>query len=197
RNVEVLIGTPIEFLLEQHGFDAGRASRLVMGGPMMGFSLPDSRVPVIKTTNCILAPTAAELPPPPPAQACIRCGLCAEACPVSLLPQQLYWFSMAKNTEALQQHNLFDCIECGACSYVCPSTIPLVQYYRASKADIRLHEQEKTKAEHAKQRFEARQARLQRAEEEKEARRRARAEAAAAAAAAAKASPEPVAAAVP
>src|SRR5690606_24497968 len=91
RNVEVLLGTPIDFLLEQHGFDAQKASRLVMGGPMMGFSLPDASVPVIKTTNCILAPSKEELPPPPPAQACIRCGLCAEACPASLLPQQLFW----------------------------------------------------------------------------------------------------------
>jgi electron transport complex protein RnfC len=46
RNVDVLIGTPISYLLEQHGFDAKRASRVIMGGPMMGFTLLDLDSPV-------------------------------------------------------------------------------------------------------------------------------------------------------
>ena len=174
RNVEVLLGTPIDYLLEQHGFDPRQASRLVMGGPMMGFSLPDASVPVIKTTNCILAPNKSELPPPAPAQACIRCGLCAEACPASLLPQQLYWYSMAEDHEKLESHNLFDCIECGACSYVCPSNIPLVQYYRSAKGSIRQEQQERDKSDRARRRFEFRQERLAKEEAEKEAKRAAR-----------------------
>ncbi len=178
RNVEVLLGTPIDFLLEQHGFNAKKASRLVMGGPMMGFALPEPSVPVIKTTNCILAPTKKELPPPQPAQACIRCGLCAEACPASLLPQQLFWYAQAEDHEKLEAHNLFDCIECGACSYVCPSHIPLVQYYRASKGAIRQQQQEKEKSDRARRRFEFRQERIAKEEAEKAAKREARKKAA-------------------
>ncbi len=178
RNVEVLLGTPIDYLLEKHGFDAKKASRLVMGGPMMGFSLPEPSVPVIKTTNCILAPSKKELPPPQPAQACIRCGLCAEACPASLLPQQLFWYAQAEEYEKLQAHNLFDCIECGACSYVCPSSIPLVQYYRAAKGTIRLQQQEKAKSDRARRRFEFRQERIAKEEADKEAKRVARKKAA-------------------
>ncbi len=177
-NFEVLLGTPVDYLLTLGGFNKDHCSRLVMGGPMMGFTLHDSSVPVVKTTNCLLAPTKKELPPPPPAQACIRCGLCAEACPASLLPQQMYWFARGKEYEKLEEHNLFDCIECGACSYACPSNIPLVQYYRASKSEIRKQQQEKVKSEHAKARFEARQERIEREEAEKEARRKARQEAA-------------------
>ena len=177
-NFEVLLGTPVDYLLKLGGFNQAQCLRLVMGGPMMGFTLKDTSVPVVKTTNCLLAPTTEELPPPPPAQACIRCGLCAEACPVSLLPQQMYWFARGKEYEKLEDHNLFDCIECGACSYACPSNIPLVQYYRASKAEIRKQQQEKVKSEHAKARFEARQLRIEREEAEKEARRKARQEAA-------------------
>ncbi|WP_372783601.1 electron transport complex subunit RsxC [Litorivivens sp.] len=177
-NFEVLLGTPVEHLLKLGGFQHDNCIRLVMGGPMMGFTLRDTSVPVVKTTNCLLAPTKKELPPPPPAQACIRCGMCAEACPVSLLPQQMYWFARGKEYEKLEDHNLFDCIECGACSYACPSNIPLVQYYRASKAEIRKQQQEKVKSEHAKARFEARQLRIEREEAEKEARRKARQEAA-------------------
>ena len=178
RNVEVRIGTPIDYLLAQHGFDTKKASRLIMGGPMMGFTLPQPSVPVIKTTNGILAPTKKELPPPPPAQACIRCGLCADACPASLLPQQLFWYAQAEDMEKLQAHNLFDCIECGACSYVCPSNIPLVQYYRAAKGTIRQHELEKEKSDRSRRRFEFRQQRIAKEEAEKEAKRLARKQAA-------------------
>ena len=178
RNVETLFGTPINYLLEQHGFDPKRASRVVMGGPMMGFTLLDLTAPVIKTTNCILAPSKQELPEPQPAQACIRCGICAEVCPASLLPQQLFWYAQAEDFDRLEAHNLFDCIECGACSYVCPSTIPLVQYYRAAKGSIRLHEIEKEKSDRSRQRFEFRQQRIAKEEAEKEAKRLARQKAA-------------------
>ncbi|MFP6849619.1 MAG: electron transport complex subunit RsxC [Pseudomonas sp.] len=174
-NVEVLLGTPVGELLEFAGLDRNKLNRLIMGGPMMGFTLPDFAVPVIKTTNCLLASTSAELPPPPPAMPCIRCGECAEACPASLLPQQLHFFAIGQEHEQLKAHNLFDCIECGACAYVCPSSIPLVQYYRAAKGEIRDLEQKQLKAEQSKQRFELRQERLRRAEEQKEADRQARA----------------------
>ncbi len=178
-NVEALLGTPVAELLEFAGLQRDRLNRLIMGGPMMGFTLPDFDVPLIKTTNCLLAATEAELPPPPPAMPCIRCGECAEACPASLLPQQLHFFAIGQEHEQLKAHNLFDCIECGACAYVCPSSIPLVQYYRAAKGEIRELEQKQLKAEHSKQRFELRQERLRRAEEQKEAERQARAERAA------------------
>jgi electron transport complex protein RnfC len=104
--------------------------------------------------------------------------MCAEACPVSLLPQQMFWFAQGKEFEKLEQHNLFDCIECGACSYVCPSNIPLVQYYRAGKAEILQLRRDHEKAEYSRERFEARQERLEREEAEKEAKRAARKQAA-------------------
>ncbi len=151
-------------------------SRLIAGGPMMGFTLPSLHAPVIKTSNCLLAASAAELPAPPPAMPCIRCGDCAEVCPANLLPQQLHFYALGEDHPQLQAHNLFDCIECGACAYVCPSSIPLVQYYRSAKADIREQANKLAKAEHAKERFEFRQERLRIEEERKEAERKARAE---------------------
>ncbi|WP_295802278.1 electron transport complex subunit RsxC [uncultured Microbulbifer sp.] len=178
RNIEVPLGTPIRHILDSHGVDRKQLQRVVIGGPMMGYTIDDESAPVVKTTTCILAPTDRELPAPPPAQACIRCGLCAEACPASLLPQQLYWYARAEDREKLQAYNLFDCIECGACSYVCPSSIPLVQYYRAAKGDIRTAQLEKEKADRARERFEYRTLRLEKAEQEKEAKRLARKKAA-------------------
>jgi electron transport complex protein RnfC len=181
KNVETLIGTRFQDVLNAHGFSESECARLIVGGPMMGFAMQSMEVPVIKTTNCILAPSHQELPPAAPAQACIRCGMCSEACPASLLPQQLYWFARSEDFDKLESHNLFDCIECGACSYVCPSNIPLVQYYRASKSSIRQMEAEKIKSDRSRARFEFRKERIARAEAEKEAKRLARKKAAEAA----------------
>jgi electron transport complex protein RnfC len=173
-NFEVLIGTPVAHLLEQAGFDDTLCPQLVMGGPMMGFALPSTAVPVVKATNCLLATTAEETPALPPAQACIRCGHCADVCPANLLPQQLYWHAQSRNYERLEAHHLGDCIECGACSYVCPSNIPLVQYYRAAKGEIRLINEEKQQSDRARIRFERHQARIEQEERDKAAKREAR-----------------------
>lgn len=181
RNLRTLIGTPFSTLLDYAGIDRSKMSRLVMGGPMMGIPVTSEQIPVIKTTNCIIAATAEEMPPTAPAQACIRCGLCEQACPAQLLPQQLYWFAKGKEFDKARDHDLFDCIECGACAYVCPSNIPLVQYYRFAKSEIRNEELEQRRADHARARFEARKQRLEREAEQKEARRKQRALEAAAA----------------
>src|SRR5690606_24238686 len=130
---EVLIGTPVSDLLASAGLQISKLNRLVLGGPMMGFTLTTDSIPVVKTSNCVIAATAQELPAPSPEQPCIRCSQCADVCPMELLPQQLFWYSKAAEFEKAEHLNLFDCIECGACSYVCPSSIPLVQYYRYAK----------------------------------------------------------------
>ena len=178
-NVEALLGTPIGELLEFAGLDRAKLDRLIMGGPLMGITLGDAQAPLIKTANCLLAASASELPAPPPALPCIRCGDCAQVCPASLLPQQLHFFAKGEDHEQLQAHNLFDCIECGACAYVCPSSIPLVQYYRAAKADIRELQLKQQKAEHSRLRFEQRQERLRHEEARKAEERQARQERAA------------------
>jgi electron transport complex protein RnfC len=168
RNVWALLGTEIKHLLDCQGFTPVDEQRVIMGGPMMGFTLPTVRIPVVKTTNCILAPDNQELAQAGDEKACIRCSACADACPQTLLPQQLQWFAKGKEYDKLEQYNLFDCIECGACSYVCPSEIPLVQYYRVAKAEIREQKLEQIKSERAKVRFELRKERLEREMEERQ-----------------------------
>ncbi|MCU9598826.1 electron transport complex subunit RsxC [Proteus mirabilis] len=164
------LGTPIYALIKQAGFIAGSEQMVIMGGPLMGFTLPDLNAPVIKITNCLLIPSPEEMDTDNIEEACIRCGQCVDACPSGLLPQQLYWFSKGKEHEKAQQHNLFDCIECGACAFVCPSNIPLVQYYRQEKAEIREIDAEAKRAAEAKARFEAKKIRMEREKLEREAR---------------------------
>ncbi len=173
-NIEALLGSSFEELAQlakpKHPLDYP----LIQGGPMMGIAMKSNHVPVIKTTNCILAN-----PPQPMEEAlpCIRCGECMDACPVNLLPQQMYWHSRSHEFDKVEKLKVFDCIECGCCSFVCPSQIPLVQYYRFAKSEIKKIKQEEQAAELAKQRHEFKLARLEREKQERDARLKAKKEA--------------------
>ena len=167
QNLEVRLGTQLSHLASICGGYTQDVERLLIGGPMMGYAVNSDAVPVIKTTNCILAVTREEMPAPPPAQPCIRCGKCTEVCPADLLPQQLYWYARSGDYDAVQDYDLFDCIECGCCAYVCPSHIPLVQHYRHAKTEIWAQEKQRRKSDLARQRHEARLARLERIKQER------------------------------
>jgi electron transport complex protein RnfC len=166
QNFEVLIGTPLQTLIELAG-DRDGTTGVLMGGPMMGVPMPDTGVPVIKATNCILVQSRELFPPLPAALPCIRCTRCAEACPAELQPQDLYRFARAGDFGRAQEYHLFDCIECGCCSYVCPSHIPLVDYYRYAKSEIWARERDKRASDQARERHEFRQFRLEREKQEK------------------------------
>ena len=173
-NIDALIGTPFDELAHLAQPTSDIDYPLIMGGPMMGVQMPNNHVPVLKTTNCILAN------PPEPRQMqmpCIRCGECMDACPINLLPQQMYWHAQGAEYEKVEKLNIKDCIECGCCSYVCPSHIPLVQYYRHAKSEIKVLNAEKQAVELAKQRHEFKLARIEREKAEREARLKAKKEA--------------------
>ena len=177
QNLEVLIGTPIRDVLAQCGGDNGQPHRLLLGGPMMGFTLQHRELPITKTANCLLLATEADAPDRPAISECIRCGQCAEVCPMRLLPQQLYWHTKAKDFDKAQDYDLFDCIECGCCSHICPAQLPLVQFYRFAKTHIWAQDREKRLADQARERHEFRLFRQQREKDEKAARHKAKAQA--------------------
>jgi len=171
RNLEVLIGTPLGNLIEECGGNRHTLRRLIVGGPMMGTAMHSDTVPVVKATNCVLVESTMHDVPLPSrdeyAMPCIRCGNCASACPVNLLPQQMYWYARARDFDKIQDYNLFDCIECGCCDYVCPSQIPLVGYYRYAKSEIWNQEAEKRLADLARERHQFREFRLEREKKER------------------------------
>lgn len=166
KNFETLLGVSFSFLFELCGIDESARTKTIVGGSMMGIEAPGNAAPITKTTNCLIAGGSKEFPAPLAETACIRCGFCASACPASLLPQQLLSYSKSRNQQQLQEHGLFDCIECGACAYVCPSNIPLVQYYRASKANIREREASHEQSTKWQDRFQFHQYRVKKAADE-------------------------------
>jgi len=166
-HLEARIGTPLADLAAAAGGYTDLATRLIMGGPMMGFALPDDAIAMVKATNCVLVAGPAEAAVREEAQPCIRCGECAQVCPASLLPQQLHWHARAGELDQVRAHALDACIECGCCDLVCPSHIPLTTWFRHAKAELRLADAERAQADHARERFESRQARLEREQRER------------------------------
>ena len=166
-NFEVLFGTPVTDLVKAGGGALEATDDYIMGGPMMGFSLPSMDVPITKAANCIIASAPDLFAPAAPAMPCIRCARCADVCPVSLQPQELYWFAKSSNLEKARDYNLFDCIECGCCTYACPSNIPLVQYYRFAKCEIIAQDRAKEAADLARERNEFRIIRIEREKQER------------------------------
>lgn len=166
-NIEALLGTPISELIAQAGGYSDSAEKLIIGGPMMGFTVETDQLPLTKSVNCLLVVSESEIPTAGLGMACIRCSECASVCPSSLLPQQLYWHSRAQNLEKAEEYNLSDCIECGCCSHVCPAQIPLVQYFRSTKMAIDEYNEANTKNERARLRNEARTTRLEKLDAEK------------------------------
>jgi electron transport complex protein RnfC len=159
-NVEARLGTTVADVIDFVGGYTEQAKQLIIGGPMTGKSVTSDRVPLVKATNCVLV--LSESPSIGDEMPCIRCGDCAAVCPVQLLPQQLFWYACADDESKLRNYGLTDCIECGCCDLVCPSHIPLTADFRMAKARIRELADEKARAERARQRFEARNERLER-----------------------------------
>lgn len=136
-NVIAPIGTPVSWLIRMAGGFQVEPDRVVLGGPMMGIPLYDLDVPIMKSTNCVLCLTPDEVAKPDPAQVCIRCGKCIEACPMRLTPLFIRMNADKGRWGEAEALHVMDCIECGCCSYICPARLPLVQTFRMTKAAIR------------------------------------------------------------
>lgn len=160
KNLRVLIGTPLQQLVDYCGGFTEEPAKLISGGPMMGQPLPGTRVPAVKGSNGLLALSEAETKDAPE-MPCIRCSSCVQACPCGLVPLEMAANIRSGNLDNSVNIGLLDCIACGSCSYVCPSHIPLVQYFNYAKGELASRQRAQHKQGETKRLTEARTARME------------------------------------
>ena len=131
-NLQVRVGTPFRYIIDHLGGMPENAAKVISGGPMMGKAIANLDATTLKGTSALLFLTEAQTRRAPET-ACIRCGKCADACPMGLEPFLLQKLSRIKDTEALEANAAQDCIECGCCLYSCPAHIPLLDVIRTGK----------------------------------------------------------------
>ncbi len=131
-NLLVKVGTKISDIVDYLGGVTPALSKIIMGGPMMGFAVSSLDIPVTKTTSSVLFLAEDEIDTTPHSQ-CIRCGWCLDACPMGLEPKEIAIHVEAGRPEDTKQFGVFECFECGCCAYVCPAKRPLVQFIRLAK----------------------------------------------------------------
>lgn len=148
KNLLAPIGTPVKALFDYCGGFREEPGKVLYGGPMMGIAIPELSLPVLKSTNAVLAfnKKDAKLPEE---SACIRCGRCVARCPMELMPFSIETAYKLKKPALLEKYKVNICMECGCCAYTCPAKRPLVHVMKLSKAMLRDYQAAK-KAEEEK-----------------------------------------------
>ena len=135
KNYLFRIGFPLSYIAEYNGGVPDGAVKIVSGGPMMGKAVSNFDAATLKGSSSILYLTAEQTERKPESN-CIRCGKCAEACPMGLEPFLLNKLARNGMTEELEDNAVQDCIECGCCLYSCPANIPLLDIIRIAKGEV-------------------------------------------------------------
>lgn len=132
-NYLVKVGTSVKDIINHCGDVKGDDVTIKIGGPMMGFTVENLNVPLLKCSNGIIAieTTVKE------AVECIKCGRCADVCPMELRPLYFTKYALTEDWEGMKTQNAMDCIECGCCEYICSSKIPIVERIKIGKTAIR------------------------------------------------------------
>ena len=136
-NVLAPVGTPVSYIVEYCGGEKSAPKKVLLGGPMTGIAIKSYDLFVKKTTSGILLLSDKEAAAEEPT-ACLNCGLCADHCPMHLMPMNTAFYSAAGDIDkAVKMGGVMYCIECGVCEYVCPAKRPLIQAIRKTKAAVR------------------------------------------------------------
>ncbi len=133
KNLLVNIGTPLEQVLQYAGLNPQEAAKVVSGGILTGQALSSLQLPVTKEMSQLIVFDQSQLYTPV-TEACMKCGYCAEACPMRLMPFLISGYSEGGHYEMAAKNDIFSCIECGCCAYVCPAKIPMVQWIQLGKS---------------------------------------------------------------
>lgn len=129
------IGIPLSYIAEYAGGIPEGAAKIISGGPMMGKAIANLDASTVKGSSSILY-LDEKTTKRHEEQNCIRCGRCADACPMGLEPFLLNRLYKVKDVSGLEDNAAQDCIECGCCLYSCPSYIPLLDNIRQAKGQV-------------------------------------------------------------
>ena len=129
------IGMPLSYIASCAGGVPEAAAKIVSGGPMMGKAIANLDATTVKGSSSILYLSEA-LTKRGEESYCIRCGRCADACPMGLEPFLLNRLYKAGDVAELEKNAAQDCIECGCCLYSCPANIPLLDNIRMAKGQV-------------------------------------------------------------
>lgn len=133
KNVRVVIGTSFREILEFCKTDFEALKKLIGGGPMMGMCIPDPDMPVVKTSNALLAIKTYD---DRKTTSCIRCGRCVRVCPMGLMPADIDRAYKIRNIDELKKLKVTLCMNCGSCTYVCPANRKLAETNQLAKTII-------------------------------------------------------------
>lgn len=137
-NYRVRIGTQISHLIEQAGGMNENVGKIILGGPMMGTAIANINSPITKLTSGVLLFKDNSKFSKKEASSCIRCGKCAVVCPAGLRPFAIRdAIHYNGPIEEIRKLHAGECIECGCCAYSCPANIPLLDYCKIAKQEIR------------------------------------------------------------
>ena len=135
QNYRVFTGTCYADLIEAAGGFKEHPGKVISGGPMMGFAMFDTHVPVTKSSSAITAFIKDEVSDQA-AGACINCGRCVDSCPSRLIPSKLADIAEHYDEERFVSLNGMECVECGCCSYICPAKRHLTQEIKMMRQTV-------------------------------------------------------------
>lgn len=135
-NYLIRVGATIKDIVDIYGIELYKEpKKIISGGPMMGFAQPSIDAPILKSTSGILL-LSEKIAKTYEESQCIKCGKCAEVCPVNLVPTDIMRHAKKEYWDNMETLNIADCMECGSCCYICPARIPLIQYIKEGKAVV-------------------------------------------------------------
>jgi len=158
-NIEAPIGSLISELVARCGGLKSKASRIVIGGPMMGHTISNMHSPIIKGTSGILLLEEDEIPEYNTSP-CVSCGRCIAACPMGLMPNKMAELIENDDLQGASKQGLSGCLLCGSCAFICPASLPLTQYFTYAKDELSLRMKMENKAQLARRLNQQRSERL-------------------------------------
>lgn len=133
KNLSVPIGTSVSAVISFCGGLVRKPKRILSGSVMTGFAHWDAQMPVTRSTGAVILLSDSFGRRNREEPSCIRCGKCADACPMQLLPLYIARYAAVGKYDKAIRMGAMNCVECGSCTYACPAGMEITQLIRTVK----------------------------------------------------------------